>query len=718
MRRIVFILAVMLLPGAGLASEPIPAPPAASLPADAGLSESILVVGDGAQPADGIPGSVAVIGAEELRRERPRSIVDAVRRVPGVNVRAEEPFGQMPSIGVRGLNPDRSEKMLLLEDGLPAALAPYNENAAYYVPPVQRLERIELLKGSGSVLHGPQTVGGVLNFVSPRPVAGGAGHLGLVVGTDGYALADVRHGAMGERFGHDVAALHVQGDGLQEDSAFELRNVLGRVFVKPTPTSEVVVRANVQDQRAQRTYLGLTSAMFEADPRRKIPKDDVIDVAWRDASITYRRFWEDAEISVAAYAVDAVRDWNRQDFKRNTGLAAPPADTVETVGDTTVDGGAVYMRSSFDSRDRAFAYHGIEPRLQLDWGKGRVSHRTWLGTRWHHEEMIDRRRVRATLGASPRTKSDELRIVEALAGWMQHEVRVGRFSIVPGLRVERYSQERDVRVKDFADSDAAGDTRNTELIPGLGATFRASDAGELYFGVHRGFAPPRTEAAITSSGDDLELDAERSWNWELGWRGRPCEAASFEVAAFLMDFENQVIPASESGGASTANVNGGATRHRGLEASGRFDVLALPGRRVRASRLELSGGFTLLEAENVTPGGLFEGQDLPYAPGILANVALDWIGASGFDAGLGLTHVGDQFADRAGTRAPSADGTIGEIPSRAIVDLRFRKRFSRNLETFVHVTNVLDEISIASRAPQGVFPGAFRQVLAGLRWGF
>ena len=684
-RSFVAVLAALLLPVSSRAADPAPAastPSTAAAPADAGLSESILVVGDGAQPSDGIPGSVAVIGAEELRRERPLAITDAVRDVPGVNVRAEEPFGQLPSIGVRGLNPDRSEKMLLLEDGLPAALAPYNENAAYYVPPVQRFARIELLKGSGSVLYGPQTVGGVLNFVSPRPVAGGAGHLSAVFGTDGYLLADVRHAAMGERFGHDVAALHVQGNGFQEDSGFELDNALGRIFVKPTPESEIVIRANVQEQRAERTYLGLTAALFEEDPRRKIPKDDVIDVAWRDASITYRHFWEAAEFSVAAYAVDAGRDWNRQDFKRNTGFAAAPDDTIETVGDTSVDGGAIYLRSSFDSRDRTFSYHGIEPRLQLDWGKGRVSHRTWLGLRGHHEEMVDQRNIRSTLGAAPRTKSEELRTVDAFAGWVQHEVRVGRLSI----------------------------------IPGLGASFRPG-AGELFFGIHRGFAPPRTEAAITGSGEDLELEAERSWNWELGWRGRPCEAASFEVAAFVMDFENQVIPASESGGASTANVNGGETRHRGIEAWGRVDLLALL-EGPRASRFELSGGLTLVDTENRTPGGLFEGEDLPYAPASLGHVGLEWIGGAGFEAGLRLTHVGDQLADRAGTQASSADGMIGEIPSHAILDLRLRKRFAHGLEAFVDVNNFLDEVYIASRAPQGVFPGGSRQMLIGLRWDF
>ena len=72
-----------------------------------------------------------------------------------MNVRDEVLSGVVPNIGIRGLNPDRSEKLLILEDGVPAGLAPYSVNAAYYVPPIERMARVELLKGSGQILYGP-----------------------------------------------------------------------------------------------------------------------------------------------------------------------------------------------------------------------------------------------------------------------------------------------------------------------------------------------------------------------------------------------------------------------------------------------------------------------------------------------------------------------------------------------------------------------------------
>jgi Fe(3+) dicitrate transport protein len=58
--------------------------------------------------------------------------------------------------------------VLLLEDGVPLSFAPYGDNASYYHPPIERFERIEVLKGASQVRFGPQTIGGVINYITPR----------------------------------------------------------------------------------------------------------------------------------------------------------------------------------------------------------------------------------------------------------------------------------------------------------------------------------------------------------------------------------------------------------------------------------------------------------------------------------------------------------------------------------------------------------------------
>jgi Fe(3+) dicitrate transport protein len=293
-----------------------------------------------------------------------------------------------------------------------------------------------------------------------------------------------------------------------------------------------------------------------------------------------------------------------------------------------------------------------------------------------------------------------------------------RLSIVPGLRVERYTQGRTFVIADGGPANTRGETENTELLPGLGLSYDASDRHEIFFGVHRGFAPPRTSQAVTSDGIDAELDAELSWNWELGLRSRWTAAAGMEVTAFLMDFENQVVPANESGGASTTDTNAGQTIHRGLELGGDVDFLNV-GSRSSSSRLVLSGNVTWLHAENVTPEGPYEGNDLPYAPDLVTRLALDWSLRNRLDLGIETLYTAEQFADQAATAEASADGMNGLIPSHRLWNFRARYRLPGNaVEIFANVNNLTDEQYIVSRAPRGIFPGGFRQISIGASWTF
>src|SRR5687767_9966791 len=135
-----------------------------------GSSTQLDVIGEYDQVLTSIPGSAFLVGKDRIEATHPSDTGEILRRVPGLHVVDDSgPFSMRLNLGVRGLNPDRSRKLLVLEDGVPLALAPYGEPEMYYSPPIDRMRRVEVLKGSGSILFGPQTVGGVVNFVTPDP---------------------------------------------------------------------------------------------------------------------------------------------------------------------------------------------------------------------------------------------------------------------------------------------------------------------------------------------------------------------------------------------------------------------------------------------------------------------------------------------------------------------------------------------------------------------
>jgi len=151
-----------------------------------------------------LPGSATVVDAATLEESRVFNVNEALRKVPGVHVREEEGVGLRPNIGMRGMNPTRSTKTLLLEDGLPLSFAPYGDNASYYHPPIDRYESIEVSKGSQVIRFGPQTAGGLINYITPEPQQQLGGTVGIAGGTRGYlnghvmvtgngAIADIYH---------------------------------------------------------------------------------------------------------------------------------------------------------------------------------------------------------------------------------------------------------------------------------------------------------------------------------------------------------------------------------------------------------------------------------------------------------------------------------------------------------------------------------------------
>ncbi len=62
---------------------------------------------------------------------------------------------------------------------------------------------------------------------------------------------------------------------------------------------------------------------------------------------------------------------------------------------------------------------------------------------------------------------------------------------------------------------AKGEASLHEWIPGIGFAYNPNDNLTVFAGVHRGFAPPRTEDLISNAGGAVDVDSEKSTNYEL-----------------------------------------------------------------------------------------------------------------------------------------------------------------------------------------------------------
>lgn len=176
---------------------------------------------------ESVPGSYQVVDEEELESRRPFSIKEALSSVPGVNVvQNEDPIGLAQNIGIRGMDPRRTARTLLMEDGMQLFLAPYGDPSSHYIPMLERVQRIEVVKGSGQVLYGPQTVGGMINFVTrPIPREGVHGSAAATLGNNDFNGLYANIGVGGELGGVMLDAIRKTGDGIRENHDFEVTDV-------------------------------------------------------------------------------------------------------------------------------------------------------------------------------------------------------------------------------------------------------------------------------------------------------------------------------------------------------------------------------------------------------------------------------------------------------------------------------------------------------------
>lgn len=682
---------------------------------------SVVTVIGTREALDRLPGSADILDHGLLEQSRVFTINEALRKVPGLLARDEEGFGLRPNIGVRGLNPTRSSKVLLLEDGLPLTFAPYGDNATYYHPPIDRFDHIEVLKGSGQILFGPQTVGAVINYITPPVPEEPAGLIGVTGGSRDFGEIHGQWGTTIGRTGFMLNATRKVTDGVRDNMRLRLSDFHAKLRHTLSDTQDLTLRVSFYDEDSDVPYSGLTLAEYTADPRANpFTHDEFTAQRWSLSATHGFAVTERATLRTSVYYTSFDRDWWRQ----SSNSAQRPNDASDPAC-----GGMANLDTACGNEGRLREYWtaGIEPRLTLATAPFGLPGETEIGARFHREHQFrvqvngDTPEARTPgTGVNGGVRENNTRDVRAWSGFAQVRFDIGAFSLTPGLRYEHIEYDRENRL-----NAAAGAASVSQLIPGLGATWTLGEGTTLYAGVHRGFAPPRVEDIVTPAGGSVDLDPELSWNYELGLRAVLRAGLDVEATLFRMDFENQIVPASVAGGSGATLTSAGKTLHQGFELGLRADsrelfgtaqsVFArlawtwLPDAKYQGERFSSITGFTAVSVS---------GNRLPYAPKQLLAATLGFAHDAGFSAQVEVTYQSAQFTDDLNTVEIVANGQRGRIAPYTVINVTANQTLlDGRLTLFATVKNAADRLYIADMS-RGLIPGAPRLVQGGFTWRF
>ena len=195
----------------------------------------------------------------------------ALRSVPGVYIQEEDGFGLRPNIGLRGSGSERSSRISILEDGVPIAPAPYTAPSAYYFPSVGRMNGIEVMKGASQIAHGPNTVGGAINFISTPIPSTMSGRVAARAGQYGTGRLHAHVGDGAGRIGWMVEALQTGSGGFKAldgggATGFDKLDLLGKLRWRSASDARHAQRIELKlgqvNELSHETYAGLTEADF------------------------------------------------------------------------------------------------------------------------------------------------------------------------------------------------------------------------------------------------------------------------------------------------------------------------------------------------------------------------------------------------------------------------------------------------------------------------
>ena len=716
------------------------------------LMAKLEIISEVETPYDKMPGAATVMDMQTLKLVNPIGTQEMLEYVPGINAFADDGIGNSRiSIGVRGLNPRRSSRVLILEDGVPIQPALYVYPNMYYNPPSDRIDQIEVIKGSGTILYGPQTMGGVINYFTKRPRNEFGGTLKVTGGENGYGSLFAEVGGWGNgKLKPELQLLLKRGDGFRQNNSFQQINSTFKLNYIRSSSKNLYLKGNLNYENSNATYTGLTEWSFENDPTFNPKEHDNFKV-FRAAIdfIQSEKLSSTLTKSTTAFASFFDRRWWRENdiFIKASDLGedSPSAQPYYSTFDLVRVGNG---KNNFGIL-RTFYVLGLERSYKIKHDLFNRPSKMETGWRVYAERFIDDRQTGFTNdsvytpdareGVYFRGSGDSLEILGtshhyetiALSGFLSESIDFGTLTLRPGLRIELFEQTRVDRMQGSIYQD------KTLFVALPGIAFSKSINGlNIFGGIHRGFTPPSSGALkILNFGEGLEdsgldLDSERSWNKEFGLRGRS-SLFDYEFAGFHIDIENLV-----AAGRGTAFKNLGKVTTQGVEVrtnlllSNIFSLLP---------DMDISYAFLATEVKDATiisnvsgTAGSevsINGKELPYSPDHTLTVGLEYNSSPKINLRADLRYVSEVYTDFENIEKTDDIGVTGPIPSYSIFNISGSYKVSPQLKIFFSGKNITDEVYIGSRLhsnpgqkeaniSSGIIPGPRRQVNIGLEYLF
>ncbi|MCM0059245.1 MAG: TonB-dependent receptor [Algoriphagus sp.] len=630
-------------------------------------------------------------------------------KTPGISIWENDGSGVQLGVASRGLSPNRSWEFNVRMNGYDITPDPMGYPEAYFTPPMEVVEQIEIVRGASSLQYGSQ-FGGLMNFVlrKPDPSTRFTAETVNTVGSNGLLSSFNYLGGTEGKWNYTTYYQRRTGNGWRENGAFDTHHAHFEVNYAASNRFKLGAEMTYMTADTQQPG-GLTDAQFAADPQQSTRARNWFSTPWYIPALT-AEYLISPKTKVSWKVFGTFAERNSVGFMR-------PINVEDDLGNRQVDRDYYTTYGSEVRLSSSYILFGKEQSLVagLRFFDGHISRKQLgLGT---SGATLD-----YSVAAGPFARDLDFSNTN-LAAFVEQVFRFSdRFLMTGGLRLEQIQssmQGQLNRVNGVPQLLGPISRTRSFALFGAGAEYHVTPSTEFYANLSQAYRPVLISDLTPPATTDIidpDLTDSKGYNFDLGYRGSWTQALQFDLSYFHLNYADRIGSIAQlqsNGRIAQFRTNLGTSISRGLEGYVEVDPITAIFESSRVGYLHLFASIAFVDATygdfavtSVSNGQIqkrnLKGNQVENAPRKINRFGATY-NISKFSMTWQLSDIGEAFADASNTVMPNAAATVGLIPAYQVQDLSASWNFWKQHSIKAGVNNVTDARYFTRRA--GGYPG-------------
>jgi Fe(3+) dicitrate transport protein len=631
-------------------------------------------------------------------------------KVPGVTVWESDGSGIQVGIATRGLSPNRSWEFNVRQNGYDISSEAYGYPEAYYTPPMEALERIEVIRGASSLQYGTQ-FGGLLNYVVKKNQTNKIFSFETQQTLGSYGLYNAFNAISGKykKFSYYGYFHHRGADGWRENSEYKTNT--GYInfnfeLTKKLNLSIEYTRMNYQSQQPG----GLTDSMYNADARQSLRARNWFSTPWNSTALNLDyAINANSKLNVKIFSTIAQR--NSVGFTKAINIADTFNTAIGSFNPRQVD------RDNYNNLGAEIRYlqsyslfkntHSLAAGVRVYQGK---TNRNQLGIGTTGDDIDFS--ISALSSGKDYGRSLDF-TTKNVAVFAENLFKIGKnLNVTPGVRYEMIQSN----AKGYINTSATGNINENQadrnvILLGLGMEYKIKNTN-VYANFSQSFRPVTFSELTPSATTDVidpNLKDAKGYNLDFGYRGYVKAFLTFDIGGFFVNYDNRIGTISQNGAAFRTNI--GTSESKGIESFVELDPLRIFRSTSKIGNFKLFVNYAFVDAKYTQwnnpaiandASKSIENKRVENAPRQILRYGMNYKYKQ-FSATFQVNQVDAIYTDAANTELPNALATIGKLDGYTVMDASFTYLFQGKFNLKGGVNNLTNEKYSTRRA--GGYPG-------------